>query len=175
MGSVLLAHQPAGEKRETGLHEEHKIPSEERPAKVRGYPHVPDGVCEFGRERLLGRLSLILIEVFFFFAKSGSFLSVGSETTKELPPASMTLDLSPVEIPAGSGFGSEAAAAAGAAGVAAGASTFAGSEPPGGVAASSAKHKVAKRTIPSRVKRLKHRRLDFPRFIFPPLLFVANP
>src|SRR6266540_4645876 len=84
----------------------------------------------------------------------------------------MAVDLSPVAIPAGSGLGSGAGAAAGAG--TAGASAFAGSEPPGGAAASSAKHNVVKRTIPSPVKRLKHRRLDFPRFIFPPLFICSK-
>ena len=65
MGRVLLTHQPAGEKGETGLHEEHKIPGEERPAKVRGNPGVTDGVRQFGRERLFGRLGLVFVKVFF--------------------------------------------------------------------------------------------------------------
>src|SRR5439155_149391 len=63
MGGVLLTHQPAGEKGETGLHEEHKIPGEERPAKVRGNPGVTDGVRQFGRERLFGRLGLVFVKV----------------------------------------------------------------------------------------------------------------
>src|SRR6516162_11534670 len=42
------------------------------------------------------------------FVASGSF-SAGSVTTKAVPPASETVVLSPVAIPAGSGFGSSSA------------------------------------------------------------------
>src|SRR5262245_58584050 len=47
----------------------------------------------------------------FFFAYSGSEVSVGSGTTKGLPAPSMAVDLSPVSEPAGSGLGSAGVAA----------------------------------------------------------------
>jgi hypothetical protein len=56
VGRVLLAHQPAGQQREPGLHEEHQVAGVQRPAKVRGHAHVADGVGELHRERLLRRL-----------------------------------------------------------------------------------------------------------------------
>ena len=67
---------------------------------------MADGVGQLHRQRLLRGLRLIFVELPSSSRRSpGPDLSVGSETTKACPPASTTLVLSPVAMPAGSGFG----------------------------------------------------------------------
>src|SRR5580704_487659 len=74
VSGVLLSHQPAGEKREPGLHEEHEISSVERPSEIGSHSDVACRIGELQRKRLLGRLGLELVEILLLLRVIGSRL-----------------------------------------------------------------------------------------------------
>ncbi len=74
MSGIFLAHQSAGEERESGLHEEDQVTRIEGPGEVGGDAEVPDIVGEFDGQRLLGGLRLIVVKIFLVLCKIGSVL-----------------------------------------------------------------------------------------------------
>ena len=109
VAGVLLAHQPAGQQREAGLHEEHQIAGVQRPRSIRGDSHVADRVGQLRRQRLFRRLRLILVEIGFFLGDNPdrpcrSARRRQTNCRRHRQPH----DLSPVAKPDGSGCGSAA-------------------------------------------------------------------
>ena len=113
MRGIFLAHQAAGQQRESGLHEEDQVAGVQRPGEVRGDAKVARPSRRASPPAVLSRPAPGSRRRLSCSAHSRvRFCPSGSATTKGLPPASVVAPRSPVAMPAGSGLGASSARAA---------------------------------------------------------------